>query len=129
MNATCAAVECYVISDDNRRTSRQERVIGLNKLKIAALETADRAVLLYTDCLHNGGNKFCSHKQIFAVGPALLVLDLNKRILVIRTQAYSKVAGERPCCGRPDNDIRLFQIYSQAAELTLVVNKRELNIN
>ena len=120
MNAARTAFQCDMVAHDDGRQSVIQRMLRLHTLQFCTGEDVVCAVICNAGSLHNALHELVCHDII-------LVAVLDERIVILRSETDGKVAGDRPCGRRPDDEEHLVQIQTELCEHALVVSHAELD--
>ena len=123
MNTAGTGIERYMLTDDNERLAVIQRMLCLDHFQIRAKAGCENFPLGDACGLHNGRDKLLRH-DINLAGR-----NLNKIIFKERIKGNRQVARDRPCRGRPDDEVNVVLAAKQLGDHALVIGYCELDEN
>ena len=123
MNTAGTGIERYMLTDDNERLAVIQRMLCLDHFQIRAKAGCENFPLGDACGLHDGRDKLLRH-DINLAGR-----NLNEIILEERIKGNRQVARNRPCRGRPDDEVNVLLAAKQFCDYALVIGYCELDKN
>src|SRR5699024_1651843 len=121
MDAAGTAVKSNMVAYNYERGSVHEWMLCLAVLKLLSGKRTDSLILRNTRGSHGGLYQLLSHNIV-------LTVSLNYGILIVRSQAYRKVAWKGPCGSSPDHKISILKAKTQRCNNAIVLYYPKLYI-
>ena len=123
MHAAGTGIHGHIVRQHDHAVAIQERVRGLYELQLASLPACQRLADLHAARLHG------LFAQSLGNDIVTTVRRPDQHVLLVRVERNGKVAGQRPGCGRPDDEVGVGKRCILRNTPVDVVADAELDVN